>query len=126
MCTASAVPGGQGAKGKAFTFVTKADEEAIENIEKLIGNKIVSPRQGRGTCSRKKTKRLRPSAAVRRQLPRKRREKPVEAKAPRTEKPVAEKPVRAKSEPKPAPEAVVGDEGWNGPMPGFLSVGFGS
>jgi superfamily II DNA/RNA helicase len=32
--------GRAGAKGKAFTFVTKADEEAIENIEKLIGGKI--------------------------------------------------------------------------------------
>ena len=29
--------GRAGAKGKAFTFVTKADEEAIESIEKLIG-----------------------------------------------------------------------------------------
>jgi superfamily II DNA/RNA helicase len=32
--------GRAGATGKAFTFVTKQDAEAIDNIEKLIGNKI--------------------------------------------------------------------------------------
>ncbi|QGY79315.1 DEAD/DEAH box helicase [Sphingorhabdus lacus] len=117
--------GRAGAKGKAFTFVTKADEEAIENIEKLIGNKIVRLGKVEAPAAEKDekapAKRGRKAAA-----PKEKAEKPVEAKAPRTEKPVAEKPVRVKSEPKPAPEAVVGDEGWNGPMPGFLSVGFGS
>ncbi len=117
--------GRAGAKGKAFTFVTKADEEAIENIEKLIGNKIVRLGKVEAPAAEKDekapAKRGRKAAA-----PKEKAEKPVEAKAPRTEKPVAEKPVRAKSEPKPAPEAVVGDDGWNGPMPGFLSVGFGS
>jgi len=117
--------GRAGAKAKAFTFVTKADEEAIENIEKLIGNKIVRLGKVEAPAAEQDekapAKRGRKAAA-----PKEKAEKPVEAKAPRTEKPVAEKPVRAKSEPKPAPEAVVGDEGWNGPMPGFLSVGFGS
>ena len=117
--------GRAGAKGKAFTFVTKADEEAIENIEKLIGNKIVRLGKVEAPAAEQDekapAKRGRKAAA-----PKEKAEKPVEAKAPRTEKPVAEKPVRAKSEPKPAPEAVVGDDGWNGPMPGFLSVGFGS
>ncbi len=32
--------GRAGATGRAFTFVTKSDAEAIANIEKLIGNKI--------------------------------------------------------------------------------------
>ncbi len=32
--------GRAGAKGRAFTFVTKADAEAIDNVEKLTGNKI--------------------------------------------------------------------------------------
>ncbi len=117
--------GRAGAKGKAFTFVTKADEEAIENIEKLIGNKIVRLGKVEAPAAEQDekapAKRGRKAAA-----PKEKAEKPVEAKAPRAEKPVAEKPVRTKSEPKPAPEAVVGDDGWNGPMPGFLSVGFGS
>jgi len=46
--------GRAGATGKAFTFVTRNDAEAIDNIEKLIGNKIerldtgvdVSPEEG--------------------------------------------------------------------------------
>jgi len=32
--------GRAGAKGKAFTFVTRADEEALDNIQKLVGYKI--------------------------------------------------------------------------------------
>ena len=32
--------GRAGAKGRAFTFVTKADAEAIDNVEKLTGSKI--------------------------------------------------------------------------------------
>ncbi len=59
--------GRAGAKGKAFTFVTKADEEAIESIEKLIGIKI--ERLGKV-------------------------EKPEAAEKPRAEKARAEKPKR--------------------------------
>jgi superfamily II DNA/RNA helicase len=117
--------GRAGAKGKAFTFVTKADEEAIENIEKLIGNKIV--RLGKVEAPAAETDEKAPAKRGRKAAaPKEKAEKPIEAKAPRAEKPVAAKPVRAKSEAKPAPEAQVGDDGWNGPMPGFLSVGFGS
>lgn len=117
--------GRAGAKGKAFTFVTKADEEAIENIEKLIGNKIV--RLGKVEAPAAETDEKAPAKRGRKAAaPKEKAEKPVEAKEPRAEKPVAAKPVRAKSEAKPAPEAQVGDDGWNGPMPGFLSVGFGS
>ncbi len=108
--------GRAGAKGKAFTFVTKADEEAIENIEKLIGTKI--DRMGKV-------------------------EKPVadeklKVEKARSEKPRAAKPVReAREEPKPAQkaapkptakpatprkqEAEPADDGWNGPMPSFLN-----
>jgi superfamily II DNA/RNA helicase len=96
--------GRAGAKGKAFTFVTKADEEAIENIEKLIGTKI--ERLGKVEAPAK------------------------EAEA----KPKAEKRDRArKDEPKPRPERGAkpaksaprgkdeeADDGWNGPMPSFL------
>jgi len=32
--------GRAGAKGRAFTFVTKSDAEAIDNVEKLTGSKI--------------------------------------------------------------------------------------
>lgn len=117
--------GRAGAKGRAFTFVTKADEEAIENIEKLIGNKITRLGKVEAPAAEQDekapAKRGRKAAA-----PKDKVEKQEEAKSTRAAKPDAEKPARAKSKTKPAPEAVVGDDGWNGPMPGFLSVGFGS
>ena len=130
--------GRAGAKGKAFTFVTKADQEAIESIEKLIGNKIerlgeievqvdgeerVPAKRGRRTSS-VKAKEARPE--------------PPEAVAETSQpKPVREKTVAkpAPEKPEPKPESVkpaqsggaaTGDDGWNGPMPGFLSVGFGT
>jgi superfamily II DNA/RNA helicase len=117
--------GRAGAKGRAFTFVTKADEEAIENIEKLIGNKITrlgkveAPAAEQG--EKAPAKRGRKAAA-----PKDKVEKQEEAKSPRAAKPDTQKSARAKSKAAPAPDAVVGDDGWNGPMPGFLSVGFGS
>jgi superfamily II DNA/RNA helicase len=118
--------GRAGAKGKAFTFVTKADEEAIGAIEKLIGVKIT--RVGKAEAPE-------PESVEREERrPPAKRERPA-----RTEKPRAEpKPERAVAEPKSAREKPVakptvaksddesGDDGWNGPMPGFLGVGFGS
>lgn len=117
--------GRAGAKGRAFTFVTKADEEAIENIEKLIGNKITRLGKVEAPAAEQDekapAKRGRKAAA-----PKDKVEKQEDAKSPRAPKPDTQKSVPAKSKPEPAPDAVVGDDGWNGPMPGFLSVGFGS
>jgi superfamily II DNA/RNA helicase len=88
--------GRAGAKGKAYTFVTKGDEEAIESIEKLIGVKI--------------------------------------GRIGKVEAPAEDQPARAKSEKKERPAkaakakpqhsktlAEESDNGWNGPLPGFLS-----
>jgi superfamily II DNA/RNA helicase len=131
--------GRAGAKGKAFTFVTKADEEAIEGIEKLIGNKI--ERLGKIEA---------PSGDTEERAPAKRGRKPAEPKAKparpeapaEAEAPSSPKPAREKAAPKPAREKAApkaeaqqeekpsgtpaGDDRWNGPMPGFLSVGFGT
>jgi superfamily II DNA/RNA helicase len=130
--------GRAGAKGKAFTFVTKADEEAIEGIEKLIGNKIerlgkieVSV-DGDESVPAKRGRRI-PSAKAKEPRP----EPPEVAVEGAQPKPVrkksAAKPAHEKSEPKPETAkpaqsggAAIGDDGWNGPMPGFLSVGFGA
>ena len=107
--------GRAGAKGKAFTFVTKADEEAIDNIEKLIGLKI--ERLGKpATESADEPERERPA---RRKAPAERKEA-SETKAPsRSAKPESSKrtkPVRKEREDE------TGDGDWNGPMPDFLSV----
>ena len=130
--------GRAGAKGKAFTFVTKADEEAIESIEKLIGNKIErlgkieANADGEERAPAKRGRKA-PAAKAKETRPEEREEvaetpepKPVREKA-------ADKPAREKPAPKAekamsdqSSGAAVGDDGWNGPMPGFLSVGFGS
>jgi superfamily II DNA/RNA helicase len=131
--------GRAGAKGKAFTFVTKADEEAIESIEKLIGNKIERLGQIEAPADseeRSPANRGRKAPASKAKEPR-----PVEpevaTQAPET-KPVREKVAAKPAREKPAPKvetakpgqsgetAAPDDDSWNGPMPGFLSVGFGT
>ncbi|MFN0046407.1 MAG: DEAD/DEAH box helicase [Sphingorhabdus sp.] len=117
--------GRAGAKGKAFTFVTKADEEAIENIEKLIGNKItrLGKEDAPVAVKEEKTpvKRTRKAAVVQPQADNVELEAAPKATAPAEKKPAREKPAPAQK----AAETE-SDNGWNGPMPGFLGVGFGS
>jgi superfamily II DNA/RNA helicase len=125
--------GRAGAKGKAFTFVTKADEEAIDNIEKLIGHKINRWGKAAGKTDE--------PVAVEADAPAKpeRAKRPAKAKVASTQK--AEPKPETKAEPvknavraqKPETRAVQSggidakptDDGWNGPMPSFLGVGFG-
>ena len=113
--------GRAGASGKAFTFVTKADEEAIDNIQKLIGHKIERDSEKAATSSDEGI------ASDGERAPKKR----TKAKQEKTGKTAPEKQKhqtkivskpRAKNE---AADTKQDDGGWNGPMPGFLSVGFG-
>ena len=118
--------GRAGAKGRAFTFVSKEDAEAIANVEKLTGSAIAvfgkkdvrvelkAPESG-DAAEKPKSK----SRGKREEEPREER-----AKKPRREKEAkADKPKRASKprqdidddEPTPAGE-------WNGPKPGFLGV----
>lgn len=107
--------GRAGAKGKAFTFVTKADEEAIDNIEKLIGLKI--ERLGKqATESTDDPQQERPARRKAPAEPKERRE----AKTP-TRPAKSDSGKRSKTVAKERNEAA--DDGdWNGPMPDFLSV----
>lgn len=103
--------GRAGAKGRAFTFVTKADEEAVENIEKLINTKIprwknadAGPVVSDEGTEKKTSSKDRGDDGPKKPKPRREQEKParkVEGKVQRADD---------------------GDDGWNGPMPGFLSV----
>lgn len=112
--------GRAGAKGIAITIATREDSEAVAQIEKLTGIKI--PRAGQPEAEE-------PAAE----------EKPKKAR--RAEKPAQEKPVREKTEQKTEPKrekrassapqrdvqrepVAADDDGWNGPLPGFLTVGF--
>lgn len=93
--------GRAGAKGIAITLATREDAEAVAQIEKLTGLKI--PRVA------KSEEEPRPAQPVRTEPERKPRREPSSRRA---------EPKRAPA-PEPAPS---GDEGWNGPLPSFLSV----
>ena len=110
--------GRAGAKGKAFTFVTKADEEAVESIEKLIGVKITRVGKVEAPAAEDVEREERRPPA--------KRGRPARAEKPKAERVEAEpKPAREKPAPKPAPKAKSedepGDDGWNGPVPSFLN-----
>ena len=102
--------GRAGATGVAYTLVAGDDAENIANIEKLTGQTIARLEVGKP-------------------------EKPARAERPRRSEPKAEteaRPTRAdarppRAEPRsrraPEPEPVEdGSDGWNGPVPDFLSV----
>ena len=121
--------GRAGAKGRAFTFVTKADAEAIANVEKLTGIDLpvfdgggqtnVAANEDEGTSKPARTRRLRDGGTEKRAAS----QQPKKARSPR-------KPKEADTNPTTPPrnrnaadqdEVVAGD--WNGPVPGFLAQG---
>ncbi|MEJ7927181.1 DEAD/DEAH box helicase [Sphingobium sp. AN641] len=120
--------GRAGAKGVAYTFVTAEDAEAIDNIQKLIGTKIdlfqapsiAAPAEAKVQAPRRaEPKKAQESRASRDQEPAVRVERPREDPRPaRRDTPPAQRPRRHET----ADDGP--DEGWNGPMPEFLSVGF--
>ncbi|MBG6116464.1 MULTISPECIES: DEAD/DEAH box helicase [unclassified Sphingobium] len=138
--------GRAGASGVAYTFVTEADAEAIDNIQKLIGTKIEIVGAAEAIASAEPTA----DAAPKTPRGRKPRAAKPAAPAPVADEPVAEKPspVRRSRAQKPREEAAASpaaapraaeaparqrrndhqhdgpDEGWNGPVPEFLNFGF--
>ncbi len=147
--------GRAGATGSAFTFITKSDAEAIENIEKLIGTKIerikvdgarsdaapsdnadaAGPRKRRDTKDRDtKDKARAPQQEGPPRPARERRDAPRDAapargeRAPHSPRPDPRANARPDQRPARADDTANDgpDEGWNGPTPGFLSVGFGN
>ena len=110
--------GRAGAKGVAYTFVTSDDAEAIDNIQKLIKQKIetIDAPAAAAPAAKAKEEPRRPEKDRR---PDKRRDD-------RREKPRAARSVDNGVRPRrPEPVDDGPDEGWNGPVPEFLSVGFG-
>jgi superfamily II DNA/RNA helicase len=142
--------GRAGRTGVAITLVTREDAEAIDNIQKLIGTTIAAVDAGEGAATEhmadKETDPTRPPrerGPRRARAPRERKAaeapegteaqdkpaplpagrsrppRPPEKSSPaRAERPRRERPMEA--------EAESGDEGWNGPVPGFLGKGFGA
>ena len=146
--------GRAGATGVAYTFVTEADAEAIDNIQKLIGTKIAyaplpgsSGRDGdaQQTDDAVETA-AEPRAKSRERKPARRDDKRREAPAlveraseerpaepAREDRPRADRPRdarrddRGRAAPPPRRREPIDDgpdDGWNGPVPHFLSVGF--
>jgi superfamily II DNA/RNA helicase len=126
--------GRAGAKGRAFTLVTPSDDEALDNIQKLTGYQI--PVHEAGPAERHS----KPDRSTEDREPRRggRSDRGGRAKA---DAPKADRePRRTEAKRSDAPKKDAGrkpapaqrhdddgpDDGWNGPMPGFLSVGFGS
>ena len=122
--------GRAGAKGRAFTLVTKEDVEAIENIEKLTGSAIpvfaqkdvrveLKPHVDepeRNEQSRQSEREERERRAAAREDRGSERAPRREARDIRRHSPHDERPSRGEAEaPVPAGE-------WNGPRPDFLSV----
>ncbi|WP_114520202.1 DEAD/DEAH box helicase [Altererythrobacter sp. ZODW24] len=141
--------GRAGAKGKAFTFVTPADAEAIDNVEKLTGMVIPVYSMDSGTRAEPKGRKPKDDKAEaaktekpksdkpkseRPKRDRTRKEKPTEvASEQREAAPAKQEPERAepkqeavkaeKPEKAAAPKPASKDDGeWNGPVPGFLDV----
>ncbi len=122
--------GRAGMKGIAITLATSADADAVAGIEKLIGHKI--PRVGDKLEPAVEAEPAPPAKRERAEarVPRESAKGGRRKAAPKSEAPPAAKVRSAhKPESQPAPErsTVVEDisNEWNGPLPGFLSVGAG-
>ena len=109
--------GRAGASGRAFTFVTSGDEEALDNIEKLTGMKIPEFKFAEEDQPEE------PKRAAKPERDRKRQSRPEREPAAREE---AARPKPARRQPEPEPVSVPDDtaeaEGGNGPVRGFLSI----
>ena len=139
--------GRAGAKGRAFTFVSEEDAEAISNVEKLTGSAIkvfgkddvrvdlaemlakaeaaksAEADVGDETEAReeRKPRRAREDRPAREERPRKDRTLREEAREERPERSSAERrPRRPLEDDAPVPAGE-----WNGPRPSFLDIGLG-
>ena len=129
--------GRAGMKGIAITLATPADGEQVAAIEKLTGFKIArsgvavetaepearEPREARPPRESRKPRETREPRESRESRP-PRRERPPRAEpaakaAPPPKAKEERKPQPSRRDPEPQAEEI--DEGWNGPMPSFLS-----
>ena len=115
--------GRAGAKGAAFTFVTADDAEAIDNIQKLIGQKIEMIDAPAGAAKPEKAEE--PHRDSERKTERSSGKRRDDRRDDRREEPRAPRSQGNGARPRRAEVVDDGpDEGWNGPVPEFLSVGF--
>ncbi len=114
--------GRAGMKGIAITMAAPSDAEQVAAIEKLTGTKIA-----RVGAAPEAAGAPEPAAArePREARPPREARKPRESRPPRAEAAAAPAKAREDRKPRPArrdPEPKEIDEGWNGPLPSFLSL----
>jgi superfamily II DNA/RNA helicase len=123
--------GRAGRTGMSVTLVGKDDAEAIDNIQKLIGTEIAAMEGAKPPSAEDKPAKRERSARTDKPA---KRERTRRAEEPGAEPRRAEerKPPRRQEERRPPRreeprerDLESADEGWNGPVPGFLSTGFG-
>ncbi len=114
--------GRAGATGVAITFVTKRDDEHVDSIEKLTGIKI-PVRDGKSIKPEKKQSGKTSSPdKPKGDKPKKQHADDQAAEAKKRPSKSSEKSAKPVKE-QPKPEAVDEEEdGWNGPVPGFLDA----
>ncbi|WP_375196857.1 DEAD/DEAH box helicase [Sphingobium sp.] len=116
--------GRAGATGVAYTFVTSDDAEAIDNIQKLIKQKIEMIAAPVAAAPPVKTVEE-PRRSDHDRKGDRRSDKRRDDR--RREEPRAARPEGNGARPRrPEPVDDGPDDGWNGPVPEFLSVGFGA
>lgn len=124
--------GRAGAKGVAYTFVTKEDAEAIDNIQKLIGTSIDYAARAAGESDAEVSEEPAKMRSKARRGEKSREERPREPRAredrPREDRPREDRAHDGRSQARqPRFQDVDGtpeDGAWNGPVPDFLGVGF--
>ena len=104
-----------GATGTAYTLVGPDDQENLDNIEKLTGQRIARVEALPDAPAEEEAKPRRRPRAREERRPEEAASAPAPAPAPAAE------PRRGRRRDR-APEADGPDEGWNGPIPDFLSV----
>ncbi len=106
--------GRAGATGSAFTLVSPEDAEAIENVEKLTGTAIPVYKLGKGAAPERKEK------PARERADKSQRKREAEPRKKREAEPRKKRDEGRAREPRPAKTDADEEEGWNGPVPGFL------
>ncbi|OWR01332.1 DEAD/DEAH box helicase [Sphingopyxis witflariensis] len=126
--------GRAGAQGRAFTLVTPSDGEAVDNIQKLTGYTIPVHETGMAKAEAAHSDAPEEERAPRRAARSDRGGRGRGAAKPVRETVAEATPAKAKKTDDRQKSAAPArrndqdgpDDGWNGPMPSFLSVGFGS
>lgn len=124
--------GRAGAKGKAFTFVTRSDAEAVENIEKLLGSKITLLSSGSPKADAKVKDNKNSDKNKTDKKPKPQKEKAVHSSKEQSDNDSNDNKPHDNARKENLDhkgriiikDAEPTEDGWNGPRPSFLEVGF--